>query len=94
MSERALQLKPLHAPYLVEAGYNRLFMDEPSTAAERFAQALQVGVSQDPWILNPEAGGCDTGVHDSWILNPAAGGCDTGPLDPKSRGWWVWHRSA
>jgi hypothetical protein len=37
-----LQMKPEHAPYIVEAGYNRLFLDQFGPAAEKFEQAMQV----------------------------------------------------
>jgi len=42
MAERAVQLRPDHAPFLVEAGYNRLFLQEYEAAEKKFSAALQI----------------------------------------------------
>ncbi|KAG1671284.1 hypothetical protein FOA52_010855 [Chlamydomonas sp. UWO 241] len=42
MAERAVQLRPDHAPYLVEAGYNRMFLEEFEAAEKRFNQAMEM----------------------------------------------------
>ena len=40
MLERAVALKSDHAPYVVEAGYNRLLLEDYAQAAEKFEAVL------------------------------------------------------
>jgi len=68
MSERAMQMKPDHAPYVVEAGYNRLFLEEWPAAAEKFDLAMQL----DELSLDANCGSLEVAIQ-SGKLEEAAG---------------------
>uniref|UniRef100_A0A7S0S5T6 Tetratricopeptide repeat-like domain-containing protein n=1 Tax=Chlamydomonas leiostraca TaxID=1034604 RepID=A0A7S0S5T6_9CHLO len=59
MAERAVQLRPDHAPYLVEAGYQKLFLEEWGSAAEKFTAALAV----DELSLDASAGALEASIQ-------------------------------
>ncbi|GLC77752.1 hypothetical protein PLESTB_000959000 [Pleodorina starrii] len=58
MADRAVQLKPDHAQYVVEAASQKLLMDEVTNAAERFSQALQL----DELNLDANAGALEAQI--------------------------------
>ncbi|GIL85609.1 hypothetical protein Vretimale_13293 [Volvox reticuliferus] len=58
MADRAVQLKPDHAPYVVEAAAQKLLMDEVTNASERFSQALQL----DELNLDANAGALEAQI--------------------------------
>ncbi|KAL6760145.1 intraflagellar transport protein [Haematococcus lacustris] len=58
MAERAVQLRPDYAPYLVEAGYQKLFLEEYPAAVDKFNAALSV----DELSLEASAGALEAAL--------------------------------
>ncbi|MEW5313286.1 MAG: hypothetical protein WDW38_004868 [Sanguina aurantia] len=58
MADRALQIKPDHAPYAVEVGCQRLMQDDYPAAAEKFASALLM----DELSLSANAGAMEAAL--------------------------------
>ena len=59
MSEKACQMKPDKAEYLVEAGYNRLFNEEFTAASEKFEAALRL----DELSLDANCGSLEAAIQ-------------------------------
>ncbi|EFJ52945.1 hypothetical protein VOLCADRAFT_78980 [Volvox carteri f. nagariensis] len=76
MADRAVQLKPDHAPYVVEAAAQKLLMDEVTNATERFSQAMQL----DELNLDANAGVLEAQIL-SGELEEAAGQVGAGSSD-------------
>ncbi|KXZ45770.1 hypothetical protein GPECTOR_50g563 [Gonium pectorale] len=68
MADRAVQLKPDHAPYIVEAAAQKLMMEETTNAVSRFTQALQL----DELSLDANAGSLEAQIM-AGELEEAAG---------------------